>query len=171
MTVSNNSIDECGTGRHTPPPLYQDLSTQHGLNYVSYLLDPRNSSHTDFRNSNELIQILRNTRKSAESVIKIRQMMEVEDGVTNTLKGICRLLEVQDGITNSFIPIFSFILIIQLIFSFINLMSMPYSSISRVNELKAVENLNLTDEAMQLILNFAKRHVLLDLKNCISQYL
>ena len=173
MTVENDSVDECGTGRHTPPPTYQTFTIQNGVNYAEHLLDPRNNSNHNLTNVDtyELFQISKNTRTSAESTVKICQMLEVKNGIANTIKAIYRLMEVQDGITNTFIPIFSFVLVIQLLFSFINLLSMPYSTASRLSELKAVENLNITKEDMQLILNFAKRHVLVDLRNCISQYL
>ena len=172
MTVQDGSIDECGTGRQTPPPTYQNLTTQDCLNYTESLLNPQNDTSIYApTNTYEISQITRYTRSSAETVKKIYQMLEAENGVKNTLKGIFRMLELQDGISNTFIPIFSFILFIQLIISFANLLLMPYSSMSRFDEVKAVENLNLSKDDMLYLFNFARRHVLLDLKKCISQYL
>ena len=172
MTLEDGFIDECGTGRHTPPPTYQELRLQNAVAYTDFVLDPRNSDGSDLSNPNTyLFQITKNTKMSAESSVKICQMLEVRDGVTNTIRAIYRLLEVQDGLTNTCLPVFSFILISQLILLFTNLLLMPYSSISKLSELEAVENLNLTENEMQIILSFSKKHVLHDLRNCISQYL
>ena len=172
MAVDDNSVDECGTGRHTPPPTYQTMTRQDFVNYTDYILNPQNSStlnHTsDFIT---LTEISTNTKKSAETIKKIGQMMEIEDGVTNTLrairqmlevedgvtmtlKGIYKMLEVQDGLLNSLVSIFSLLLIIELILIFYNLISYPATSI--VKDLKTVEKLNLSENDMQIILNLLK---------------
>ena len=186
MAVDDNSVDECGTGRYTPPPSYQTMTN---LDNIGYNLDPRNSSTLPYSSEDFYVfDIKTNTRKSAETVKKIRQLMENEDGVTDTLKairqmlegedgitmtlkGIYRMLQVHDGVLNSFVSMFTILLIIQLLFLFYYFLSIPYPTKNIVNDLKTVENLNLTENDMQLILNFARRHVLVDLKDCISEYL
>ena len=157
MAYDDGSIDTCGTGRHTPPPTYQNLSLRNG--FKAYTTDLK------------LDQINDNTNGIQKSTAKICLMMDERYGVPKTLKRIQHLMEYQDGINNTLIPILTFIIITQLLLCFINLIILPYSSTSRLEELKAVENLNLSEENMEIILNFAKRHVLLDLRNCISQYL
>ena len=170
MAIENGSVDECGTGGHTPPPLYQSLPTQNVINYSECCLDPRENRPNYAPNSYELYQITKNTKSSAASVSKIRQMLE-EDKVTNLLKNIYEELETQDATINSIIPIIGLIFIFQMLFFFVNVFSKPYLTINRMEEFRAVDNLNLTEDDMQIVFNFAKRHVLVDLRNCISQYL
>ena len=177
MAIKDDSIDTCGTGRHTPPPTYQTASTtstQDGLRQINFLHDPQNSirgyNHTP-NYTYELVQIKNNTECSAESVLKIREMMEGEDGLLSSVRDIRQLLHIQDGILNSFVSIFSIVLVIHLLVTLYNLYKVPNLSLGRPEESKAVTNLNLSENDMQIILHFAKRYVLVDLKDCISRYL
>ena len=49
-------------------------------------------------------------------------------------------------------------------------MLLQYPAPDNVNDLNAVKNLNLTED-MQIFLDLARKNMLEDLKNCISQYL
>ena len=184
ITLANGSIDECGTGRYTPPTKYQNVSTQDVYARMGNLLDPRLSSSSYFsKDSYNLDEIVRNTEKSAETLQKIHENLEVEDGVTNTLRAIRQMLEVENGITktlrsiyrmlkvqDSFIPNFTFLIVLEFIFAFVNLMYLPTSFTSTVNEVKTVKTLNVTED-MQIFLDLARTNMLEDLKYCISQYL
>ena len=176
MTVQDGSIDECGTGRHTPPPSYQNSSTQNYLDYTVSLLNPQNdTSNYTPSNNYEISKISINTKSTAETLQKIYKMLEVKDGIKNILIRIYRMLELQEGVTNSFLLFFSIILLLQLVISAANLLLMhsltKYPIKSRFDDYKTVEELNISNDDILYWFNFAKRHVLIDLKNCISQYL
>ena len=175
MTVADNTVDTCGTGRHTPPPTYQALSTADGMRQIEYLLDPRNSIPNitppppDY--TYRLLRIQKITEESAESATKICHMMEEDNGISKTLRDIRRLLNVQDAILANFYPLLCFLFIINILLTLYNLVKTPNLSLATADELKAVKNLNLSEKNMRIILNFAKRYVLLDLRNCLTQYL
>ena len=176
MTVQDGSIDECGTGRYTPPPSYQISSTQNYLDCTASLLNPQNDTpNNTFSNNYETSRISINTKSTAESVQKIYKMLEVKDGIRNILIRIHQKLESQEGVINTFIPVFSFALIIQLAISAANIVIIHYATTypikSRFDDYKTVEDLNVSNDDIVYYFNFAKRHVLLDLKKCISQYL
>ena len=176
MAVADNTIDECGTGRHTPPPTYQTLSRADGIRQIEYLLDPRNSipNITPARTPDytfKLMRIEENTEESANSATKICHMMGENNGISQTVRDIRQLLRVQDAILANFFPLLCFLFIIHLLLTLYNLVITPDLSLPSEDELKAVKKLNLSEKNMQIILNFAKRYVLLDLRNCLTQYL
>ena len=184
MAVDDGSIDECGTGRYTPPPerytpppsylnllshqpnvsqsesrRQNDISRRqerHAANaaavtYLTRMLtdDTQTSPYEpDYDSHEEYHQITRNTRKSAESLDEIRSIMSHQEIILNLL------LSIGLGIT--------FIVIIIYCWYYY---PGPYWSKDEYSH--AINRLNLTDEAKQIIIDMAEKSALFKLKKCI----
>ena len=174
MAIDDGSIDECGTGRYTPPPLYKKLLHQkqtpaeirakeqkiisqrqerHAANATNLSPMIMGNSQTnpyelDYDKNEEYYQITMNTRKSAESLEEIRSIMTHQEIVLNLLLTI--------GLAITFIVIVIYCWYYH-----------PGPYVSKEQYSVALNKLNLTDEARQIIIDMAEKSALFKLKKCI----
>ena len=179
MALDDGSIDECGTGRYTPPPPYQNLLSKKqnqaqieatrqneilqrqeqnaanaaAVTYITRMMtdDTQDSIYEpDYDKHEEYHEITKNTRKSAESLEEIHSLMSHQETMFNCL------LSIGSAIT--------FIIIV--IYYWYDSPS-KYRSKQLYSALAAIKKLNLTEEAEQIIENIVEKSAFIKLKKCI----
>ena len=181
MTLADGSIDECGTGRYTPPPSYQNLinrtqteaefiarsnnikmqdlernaANAAAVTYISRMITgatQTSEEEYDYDKTAEYHQITKNTRNSAESLEGIHSIMAHQEIILNLLLSI--------GLAITFIVIVIYCWYYH-----------PGPFVSKEEYSVALNKLNLTDETRQIIIDFAEKSALFKLKKCIMSSL